>query len=257
MSTKVCDVYSTSEYTMFKKLHGNREILESRKRLLMNSIKEHGWIRNPIVVNENMEVIDGQGRLEALSELGLPVEYVIAEGATIQDCISLNIKQANWRSEDYVKCYADMGYEDYILLHSLYGKYPYLPNICINTLAGPYVADGSSDGAALKEGRFIIPDKEKVYDICSFANDCLSIIGGGNGRMRNWAAVLKMVFWCDKIPNDIFLDRLEKNRMFITPCVNIKQVLECLEKVYNYQSRKNKVYFVPEWDYFKTKKGNN
>lgn len=86
-------IYSSQEYSEFKKLNGNRSVLEQRKNMIIASIQERGWIRNPIVVNEKMEIIDGQGRFEALKKLNMPVEYVVAKGATISDCIALNIKQ--------------------------------------------------------------------------------------------------------------------------------------------------------------------
>lgn len=86
-------IYSSEDYSVFRKLNGNRSVLEQRKNMIMASITERGWIRNPVVVNEKMEIIDGQGRFEALKELGLPIEYVVAKGASISDCIALNIKQ--------------------------------------------------------------------------------------------------------------------------------------------------------------------
>jgi hypothetical protein len=258
MGVKVGSVYSTTDYSVFKKLRGNREIFDQRKRMLVESISTRGWIRNPIVVNENMEIIDGQGRFEALKELGLPVEYVVAKGTTINDCISLNIKQSNWKNSDYVKCYADMGNEDYILLLSIYGLYPNLPDTCVNTLAGTALTDGSKGSQMLREGLFKVEDKEHIHERCAFVNECLSIIGQGNGRLRNWCAVFKFVYYCERIPCGVFLERLKRNRAFITPCVTAKQVLEVLEKIYNYGAKKNKVYFVPEWDHFIRKtKGEN
>lgn len=86
-------IYCTSDYTVFKKLLGNRVVLEQRKNTIKNSIIENGYVRNPIVVNEKMEIIDGQGRFEALKELKLPIEYVIAYGAGQKECIALNANQ--------------------------------------------------------------------------------------------------------------------------------------------------------------------
>ncbi len=251
MGVKVGNIYSTNDYSVFKKLNGNRGILENRKALLVRSISERGWIRNPIVVNENMEVIDGQGRLEALRELGRPVEYVVAKGATISDCIALNIKQTNWKSNDYVKCYADMGNENYIVLCSKYGVYHHLPNTCVNTLVGRYTADGAANASDLREGLFKVFDKEQLDSRLEFADKCVALIGRGNGRLRNWCSVIKFVYYCDKISNELFLERLARNRHLIQPCVTVKQILECFEDAYNYGcKRSNKVYFVPEWDLF-------
>lgn len=251
MDMAVGYVFSTCDYNAFKKLDGNRDIMEKRKKLLVQSIKERGWIRNPIVVNEKMEVIDGQGRLEALRELGMPVEYVIAEGATIADCIALNVKQSNWTNTDYVKSYAETGNEDYVILLSHYGTHHNLPDTCVNTIASKTSCDNGNILTTLKDGLFTIYDKETLSERLDFADRCVEALGRGNGRLRQWCAVFKFVYYCDKISNDVFLDRLTRNKHLITPCVTTKQMLECLEEIYNYGcKRSNKVYFIPEWDLF-------
>lgn len=245
---KVGFIYETRDYDAFKKLNGNRAVLDRRKNLIVQSIIERGWIRNPIVVNEKMEIIDGQGRFEALKELNLPVEYIFAIGATIADCISLNIKQANWKNQDYVQCYSEMGRQDYITVLSLYGNYKNLTDTCINMLAGNANSDGSGLAKEVREGNLKIISKESLIDRIEFANRCMEVIGNGNGRTRVWCAALKFVYFSKRIDTKLFFERLTKNRAYIVPCANQKQVLECMEQVYNYGVRKNRVYFIPEWD---------
>jgi len=116
-------VYVTTNYEIFKRLTGNRDIPESRISRIVNSIQNVGWIRNPIVVNENMEVIDGQGRLTALQRLGMPVEYIIAEGAGTKECIHMNMNMVNWSQADFIKSYAEQGNINYQRLLSLMDKY--------------------------------------------------------------------------------------------------------------------------------------
>lgn len=106
-------VYSTNDYDIFKHLKGNR-ILDDRKNYIISSIKENGWVTNPIIVNKDMEIINGQHRYAALKALNMPIQYIIAENANIHDCIALNIKQQNWKLVDYIRCYADMGNDDYV-----------------------------------------------------------------------------------------------------------------------------------------------
>ena len=243
---KVGVIFSTSEYDLFQKLNGNRTVLEQRKKLIKASIKERGWIRNPIVVNEKMEIIDGQGRFEALRELEMPIEFTIAEGATISDCIALNIKQQNWKADDYINCYADMGYGDYIVLRSLLGKYPAINNASIHIVAGKQNQDGSNPH--LRNGTFTIYDPASLQERLCFVNKCLEILGQGNGNRRTWCATLKFIWFCEKIDKKAFLERLEKYRGFLYPCVTARQAVELLERIYNYSSKKNKVYFIPEYE---------
>ena len=117
------NVYVTKDYDIFKRLIGNRDIPESRIGKIISSIQEVGWVRNPIIVNEKMEVIDGQGRLTALQRLGMPVEYIIAEGAGNKECIYMNMNMVNWKLADFIKSYAEQGNENYKRLWDLMQKY--------------------------------------------------------------------------------------------------------------------------------------
>ena len=65
-------VRQTNNYMKFQILKGNRNVSQSRVNKIIASINRVGYITNPIIVNEHMEVIDGQGRLEALKTLQLP-----------------------------------------------------------------------------------------------------------------------------------------------------------------------------------------
>ena len=120
---KAYDVYVTKDYSIFKRLTGNRDIPESRISKIVESIQTIGWVRNPIIVNEKMEVIDGQGRLTALQRLKMPVEYIIAEGAGNKECIYMNMNMVNWKLPDFIKSYAEQGNENYQRLLSLMERY--------------------------------------------------------------------------------------------------------------------------------------
>ena len=120
---KAYNVYVTEDYSKFKRLVGNRDIPESRIAKIVESIQTIGWVHNPIIVNEKMEVIDGQGRLTALQRLKMPVEYIIAEGAGNTECIYMNMNMVNWKLPDFVKSYAEQGNENYQRLLTLMEKY--------------------------------------------------------------------------------------------------------------------------------------
>ena len=117
------NVYVTKDYNIFKRLVGNRDIPESRISKIVESIQTIGWVHNPIIVNEKMEVIDGQGRLTALQRLKMPVEYIIAEGAGNKECIYMNMNMVNWKLPDFIKSYAEQGNENYQRLLSLMERY--------------------------------------------------------------------------------------------------------------------------------------
>ena len=114
------EIYRTTNYDIFKKLEGNRDLIKDDR--IIKSIKNIGYIDNPIIVNEKLEVIDGQNRLEALKKLGLPVEYHIVNGIGIKEARQLNIGQKNWTPLDYTKSNADSGVESYVKLLKFYDE---------------------------------------------------------------------------------------------------------------------------------------
>ena len=117
------NVYTTRDYSIFKRLTGNRDIPESRISKIVDSIQKIGWVHNPIVVNEKMEVIDGQGRLTALQRLKMAVEYIIAPGAGTKECVYMNMNMVNWKLPDFIKSYAEQGNENFQRLLALINKY--------------------------------------------------------------------------------------------------------------------------------------
>lgn len=241
-------VYCTKNYSLFKPLLGNRTVLENRKQLLISSIKQNGWITNPIIVNKNMEIIDGQHRYEALKELNMPIEYVICEDATIQDCIALNIKQQNWKLSDYIKCYAEMGNDDYVFLMEQLKKYHgKIPDSVIIHLAGNMRNDGVPSNI-IKSGKYHAVDRESVDKRMAFIIDMFSIIGKKRGRTRLWGNVFKFVYYSDVIENTRMKDVLNKYIAEVTPAVTTDQAIMVLEKIYNRNRKGDKIYFLPEYE---------
>lgn len=246
-------VFSTRDYGEFKKLNGNRSVLEPRKESIKSSIIERGWVRNPIVVNEKMEMIDGQGRFEALQELGMPIEYVISEGATIEDCIALNIKQKNWQTADYIKCYADIGNPTYIMLNDLIEKYKgplNLENIIILASNKNNSGNAGNGRSTVKNGTYkLVGTKQKVEELLDYATEVCKIIGKQRGRLRTWAPAIKFVFFCDSIDHNALLNKMKRFSESINVAVSLDQALACFEKIYNYNARSgSRVYFMSEYD---------
>lgn len=117
-------VRRTKDYNKFKLLVGNRSIGEDRIKKIRESLEEVGYVLNPIIVNENFEIIDGQGRFATFKELNMPIDYIIAKGAGVNECVAMNVNQTKWKLEDFIESMADMGKESYIRLLRLMEKFP-------------------------------------------------------------------------------------------------------------------------------------
>lgn len=157
--------YVTKDYSKFRRLKGNRDILEPRKAKLVKSIEAIGVMDAPILVNEKMEIIDGQGRFEALKSLDLPIPYIVQEGIGLKECQRMNVGQSNWSLKDYIMSYAEIGDNSYAYLLSLMERYSYLPVGAVIAIAKNQFGANSK---AIKLGTFSLTEKEYADAIPAF-----------------------------------------------------------------------------------------
>ena len=61
--------------------------------------------------------------MTALQRLKMPVEYIIAPGASTKECVYMNMNMVNWKLPDFIKSYAEQGNENYQRLLALMEKY--------------------------------------------------------------------------------------------------------------------------------------
>ena len=178
------NIYETTNYSMFKSMEGNRAVTDGRVSKIVESINKVGYVLSPILVNEKMEVIDGQGRLSALERLRLPVHYMIQDGIGINECIQMNIHQSNWGLTDFVKSYAIRGNENYQRLQSLLDIYKELPTgtVIMCATGNNYTHSGWLH-ARLKNGKMEVSEKDYErarweLDYCLKTRQAAKTIGG-------------------------------------------------------------------------------
>ena len=92
----------TTDLAQFKKLEYNRELTEGHVLKIMDVLSEPDFDTHPISVTEDLEVIDGQHRLEAAKRLGIPVKYVIDKNFRPEKIITINTCQKGWKPLDYL-----------------------------------------------------------------------------------------------------------------------------------------------------------
>lgn len=115
----------TKDHNIFKKLSGNREADPKHVKRIIRNMLQVGNLTGefPIVVNENMEVIDGQHRLEACRELNWPIYYRIQEGLNLDTVRGINQAAQNWSWKDYAHSFASQGktaYQQFLDLADVY-----------------------------------------------------------------------------------------------------------------------------------------
>lgn len=111
----------TTNYDQFVILEDNRDVVEGH----VDNLAKEGNVTatQPIIVNERMEIIDGQHRFDGCKENGWPVYFIKREGLTIGTARKMNILQRSWRMEDFEKSYAADGNINYRKFRDLREEY--------------------------------------------------------------------------------------------------------------------------------------
>lgn len=129
-------LFETKEYGKFKTIGGNRHVDQQHVRRLAQKMKKEGNLLQyfPIIVNENMEVIDGQHRLRAAEINKFPVFYEVKHGLNVSSVRQLNTGHKNWTWYDYAISYAKLGnrhYQHFLdLFDEFHERYSILSYFC-------------------------------------------------------------------------------------------------------------------------------
>lgn len=165
----------TNDYSIFKKLEGNRSTSAEYVQKLVESIQSKNLLHcHPIIVNSKMEIIDGQNRLKAAEKLGLPIYYVIEDSAGGMDVILLNTNRKNWKLENYCDFYISQGNENYKKIKEYSQLYQVQLTILLNSARGTRV--GSSYLNLFKNGFYTFPAEKKLERMINVLEHKVKII---------------------------------------------------------------------------------
>lgn len=225
---KETTVLSTTDYGLFKEIISNREVDDLHVKHLVATIQETNLLHlNPIIVNSEMEVIDGQHRLAAAQQLSVPIYYFIDDKVTKQHIAGLNSNQKHWSMEDYVNFYCVEKNPHYLILSEFIRKHPF---VGVWTLTKLLTSGGTTKD--FREGRFEVDQKEEATAILQQV-DKVRNIGLEFAYDRNFVMALKDARAVEGFNPDQFMQKLENNRMELFKCAKKQQYLQLIEAIYN------------------------
>ena len=247
------EVFETTQYDIFRTVTGNRKISRPHVEELCRSIDKKNLLPNrPLIVNERMEVIDGQHRLEAAKRLDLPIYYIVCALADYEDVAILNNCQDNWGYIDYLNMYARQGYPDYIKLEEFLKKHNMTTYVCLPIFTRK-PRDTKIMGEIFKKGEFKFEVSEGELDLLFDRLNKLrdmhkkSFFGGGpqklfsDGRTFFKAFVFFHKYHADEIDWTIFFQHLGiKMDQFITKAT-VAQYYDLLVAIYNWRRTANRL----------------
>lgn len=111
-------VHVTTDYNKFSFIDGNRTVRKANLKKLLESMSEEQLII-PIIVNEKLQIIDGQHRFISAKELKKPIYFIVNHGYGIEQVKRANTVGENWTNDDFLSTYVAEYNEDYIKINEL------------------------------------------------------------------------------------------------------------------------------------------
>lgn len=242
MDDPVGMVYRTDEYGKFNFNSKNRHVNPAHKDNLVKSIQENNLLEaQPITVNADLEIIDGQHRFIAAKELGLPIYYVKVDGLEIDDAITLNINTRNWRYKDYLHYWIDQGEEDYIYFEKFMEKYGFGYAVSLALLGLGQADKGQKLTDFFNAGKF----KPKYSDYAEDMGEKVLKLKeyGKFVTTRSFMLAFDKVMKMDDFDFDEFLHKVEQTPGRFERRADVDRYLRMLEDVYNYNRRGQNIRF--------------
>lgn len=230
------NVFYTKDYTKFKHLDGNRNIVLPHLNRLKSSI-EKKYLFSPILINEKHEIIDGQHRFEICKELGLPIYYIMKKGYSLNEVQILNSNLRNWSNEDYMNGYIELGLHDYELFKMFRQEFGFDHHASLWLLSGSL--SGRDTWHDFKSGEFKIRDYKKAVKDAEKLK-MIEKYYEGFSRRAFVSAMLKC-FKNKEYNHSVFMSKLAYQSTKLVDCTNSTQYLTLIEEIYNFKSRDKRV----------------
>lgn len=190
-------IQKTDDYSQFKHLKGNRELIQSHVNKLAKQIEKIGAFTemSPLLVSGEGALIDGQHRLAAHIKhfentgVKIPVFYIVRDGFGIKEACNLNSYSKSWNPKNYAVAFAATGNSNY----AAFLKYQEKTGLDNETLM-LFLSQNKRKSQDFKDEKFVVANEsqsalwlEQLCDIKEFIKEFMSEEFNLNGRRINRA----------------------------------------------------------------------
>lgn len=239
-------IYETSNYEMFKKMEGNRDVKKINK--LKSSMKKHGFLTIPVVINKNNEIGDGQHRESAGESLGLPIKFCVEPEFQLDETIDVNCCQRTWSQDEKVGSMAAKGNENFQRVDELRKTFAKPLNV-IYAAMGKGITGGSVSGKI--NSKTLICTEEEYEEAAKMLAwirtfDDLIRQYRVTGSKPNFYFSIMFARRCKEIDTSLLSERIRNHfHIYGTYFGNTEEIVRKTEEIYNYKvPTKNRVYIL-------------
>lgn len=230
-------IHETNEYDKFNLDPANRPVdINHLEKLILKIQRKNLLAEFPIVVDANMNVLDGQHRLLAAKALGVNVFYEVSANMTLEDVAPANDTQKIWGLPDYLHSYVRQGKPDYIMLKSFVTEFPDLHLSDAVWLC--HSANGTGRSALQKEftgGAYVCNNLESARRVASALLDFKPRLPT-HFRQRQFVYAVQHLFSDPRYDHARMVKKLNgANGYTLQPRVSATDYFPLLNAIYNYR----------------------
>lgn len=240
--TKIPTIQSTTNYSQFNFFDENRGIDPANYKNLRESIEEVNLLHlKPIVVDQDMYVIDGQHRLQVAADLGVPIYYVQGEIADIHAVINLNANMRPWKLKDYLQYFCKKGKQDYIELREFQTTHDLNITDAINLLGFGGTSAWQSALQKFKRGNFEIRTREVAEDFIDKIEQLSKFYDFA--KTRSFIRAFMKLYKSDKFDFERLYNKATYASRKVQRSPNADMYLRQLDELYNFNTNDTVHFF--------------
>ena len=232
-------IHVSTNYDNFKYLYFNREVNRNTvNRLVKITREKNRMMYYPVIVDHELQIIDGQHRFEACKQLNLPIYYVVMDAsATWKDVYSMNTTGKKHSISELIMLVGKYGQNegsDLSELVSIHDDYKDTPML-IGTLANLFFEFYNHSGKtvqAIKEGKFKIKYREETCLMLAFL-DNMRNIGFQDWCRNKFIFAITKIISRYKLDYESFLIQLDNNKEYINKQGNKRDYIAHLIAVHD------------------------
>jgi len=237
-------VYSTTNCTYFKRLKENRMINEAHVLALIDSFENDGYLFTILYLNEKLEIIDGQHRLEAAKRKGLPVYFIIMPGWGIKEVTILNMNSRNWTIVDFMETHAKAGNPNYVRFKEFFDAFEFDVTVCQLIITGRR-SGGYASSDEFRMGHMQV-DEQQLTDAYLKGKKIVGLIPFHpyGWKSRNFVEAMLLIFTAKGYDHEHLIAKLTTYPDLMlreAKSLRVEEYVRTLLEKYNFRRQKDKI----------------
>lgn len=235
-------IKKTKDYEIFKfsKYTSSRidEIEANRILNLAVDIEECNLLHiNPITVDADMTIIDGQTRVKAAETLGVDIYYIqVTDNIDPMHIARMNDRTKKWTPRNYCEFYIAYGIEDYRILKWFHNEYGISYADSVMLLAGRLDRNELKNTKAVREsfknGTFKVVNLKRAKQVAEYIKDFGEYVDWNTNRY--FVSAVRIISDKEGYDHAVMMRQVENNPRKLQKCVNTRDYVLMLSELYNY-----------------------